>query len=403
MDNFTQKMMEAVVSAKTGEGFDLWSTISELMRQEVETALNALLRNELTGVLGYAKSEQGAAANAGNARNGAYSRTLDTKYGKVAVSVPRDRAGEFSTALFEPYSRRTGEIADMVTRLYSSGCTDSEIGAMVNALYQTRYSRSTISAITDCVKEDVEAFRKRAIHPDWFAIFLDGTYVPLRRGTVEKECINLAIGIRDDGTREVLGWSITPTESAEEWESLLEGFKSRGLRSCRVLVSDGLAGISGVVDRVLPGCLRQRCAVHLARNLGAKVRKSDRKEAMQALMDVFKCATLAEAKEAFLAFVKAWSAKYKSIGEWAQNLDADELFAAFRFHSSLRRYVYTNNAIESTNKEIKRLVRKHVQFVTEEAMEKCLVGIFLNYNLRPGKRGLPEEARAHLADPLLED
>jgi putative transposase len=291
MDDFTQQMLEALAKGD----LDVGEVMRGLVRAEVEKGVNSVLKAELTGVLGYGKSEQGKAKEAGNSRDGYYRRKISTAYGDISVDVPRDRNGEFSTALLRPYQRRTDDIGQTVAKLYSAGMTDSEISEFVAFLYKGSYPASTVSAITDCLKEDVEAFRSSPIEPDWLAVFIDSTYVPLRRKTVEKEAINIAMGITMTGERRVIGWSITPQESAAEWASLLQSFKKRGMRSARIVVSDGLSGIGSAIDEALPGALHQRCVVHLARDLGAKVRPADRAAAMQGFMALARMASRKEA------------------------------------------------------------------------------------------------------------
>jgi transposase-like protein len=352
-------------------------------------------------VLGYGKSEQGKAKDAGNSRDGHCQRKISTPYGDIAVDVHRDRNGEFSTALLKPYQRRTDDIGQTVAKPCSAGTADSEISEFVGFLHESSYPASTVSMITDCLKEDVEAFRTSPIEADWLAIFIDSTYVPLRRKTVEKEAINIAMGITMEGERRVIGWSITPQESATEWTSLLQSFKKRGMKSARIVVSDGLAGIDSVIDETFPKALHQRCVVHLARDLGAKVRPSDRAPIMQGFMALAKMPSRKEALTGFAGFLAKWGAEYPSIKRWGDSLNLDEVFAFYSFHESLRGKLYTNNCIEGFNKQIKRLLKKHIQFVDEEAMEKCLVSIFLHYNDKVGKRTI--RGREHIDEKLIED
>lgn len=402
MDNLAHKLQEALASSTQGNGeFSLEGTLKELIRMEVEGGINAVLKAEMSAHMGYEKNAQGAAKELGNARNGFGKRCIQTAYGPVSVLSPRDRNGSFKTKLFEPYQRRTDNIAETVARLYSAGMTDSEISGFVAYLYDGKYSPSAISSMTDCIKEDVEAFRNSQLEPDWFAVFIDSIYVPLRRGTVEKEAINIAMGIGMDGERKVLGYSITPTESATEWSSLLGSLKKRGVENVRIIVSDGISGGSDVAARLFPRAKFQRCFVHMARNLGSKVRQEDKQLIMSEFMELAKKGSRKEAELSFLAFKAKWGAKYRSVKNWADGIDASEVFAFYAFDGSLRPKIYTNNCVEGFNKQIRRMLKKHIQFVTEEAMEKCLISIFLHYNLWPGKR--PIKGREHLADELLAD
>lgn len=154
--------------------------------------------------------------------------------------------------------------------------TDEEMRLVISSIYEANCSKSTLSSITDAVMEDVKRFSERILPKRLFALFLDSTYVPLRRGTVAKEAVNLALGAAGDGTPLVIGCSDTPQESAESYKELLSGFKSRGLESVEAVVANGLAGIDEAICASCPNAKRQRCFVHLLRNACSKVRVSDR-------------------------------------------------------------------------------------------------------------------------------
>ncbi len=167
MDNLAHKLQEALASsAQGGGGFSLEGTLKELIGKEVEGGINAVLKAEMSAYLGYEKNAQGAAKELGDARNGFGKRCIQTAYGPVNVLSPRDRNGSFKTKLFEPYQRRTDNIAETVARLYSAGMTDSEISGFAAYLYDGKYSPSAISSMTDCIKEGVEAFRDSRLEPD---------------------------------------------------------------------------------------------------------------------------------------------------------------------------------------------------------------------------------------------
>ena len=262
--------------------------------------------------------------------------------------------------------------------------TDEEMRVVIESLYDAGVSKSYVSSVTDAVLADVEEFRKRPLPPRFFCLYLDSTYLPLRRGSVQKEAVNIAMGIDADGNSMVVGYSITPEESAEAYRELLANFKSRGLTEVAVVVSDGLAGIDGAVDASFPKAKRQRCFLHLMRNLCSKVRPSERKEAASDFMSLSKKASKEEAEGAFAEFKGKWGAKYKPIAKWADSLR--DFLAFCEFPEALRRKIYTNNAVEGFNKQIKRMCKKSIQFVTEDALEKKLVTMFLHFNDGMGRR-----------------
>lgn len=340
-------------------------------------AVESFVRTEMNAHLGYAKGKRRPDGKT-DARNGYYSRTIETSFGPITISVPRDRDGDFTTAALPKYRRRTEVISSAILKLYSSGMTDEEMRAVIESLYDANVSRSYVSSVTDAVIEDVEKFKARSLPKKLFCLYLDSTYLPLRRETVEKEAVNLAMGIDEFGNRIVVGYSITPQESAEAYRELLAGFRSRGLESVRVIVSDGLAGIDDAIDASFPKAKRQRCFVHLLRNVCSKVRTSDRKPVADDFMAISKQESKANAEEAFKAFESKWGAKYPKVSAWAEGVD--HLLTFYDFPVAVRSQIYTNNPIEGFNKQIKRMCKKSIQFVTEESLEKKLVTMFLHYN-----------------------
>ena len=254
---------------------------------------------------------------------------------------------------------------------------------VISSIYEANCSKSTLSSITDAVMEDVKRFSERILPKRLFALFLDSTYVPLRRGTVAKEAVNLALGAAGDGTPLVIGCSITPQESAESYKELLSGFKSRGLESVEAVVADGLAGIDEAICASCPNAKRQRCFVHLLRNACSKVRVSDRSGVAEDFMGIARQEDAESGKAAFEAFIAKWKGKYPKLAVWSEK--AENVLTFYEFPAGLRRLIYTNNRIESFNKQIKRMLKKQIQFVTEEALEKRIVSIFLHYNEGIGK------------------
>ena len=213
-------------------GESLESAMRKAASLAAKEAIESLLRTEIKTILGYDRYDP-SGKNSGDSRNGTYERTVQTSLGPITVDVPRDRNGEYKPIAIPRYQRRTDLITSTVLKLYSSGMTGDEMRLAISSIYEAHCSRSTISSITDAVAEDVERFAKRKLPNRLFAVFLDSTYVPLRRDTVAKEAINVALGITDDGTPLFIGFSIAPCESAEAYRDLLADFKSRGSRRWR--------------------------------------------------------------------------------------------------------------------------------------------------------------------------
>ena len=337
MDNFSELIKEAIAG-----GDDLESAMRKAAAIAAKEAVESLL--------GYAKYDP-EGKNSGDSRNGSYERTIQTSVGPITVRVPRDRNGEYEPMALPKYQRRTDLAASAILKLYSSGMTDEEMRLAIGSIYEANYSRSAISAITDAVVADVKKFSKRRLPRRLFALFLDSTYVPVRRDSVAKEAINIAMGVTDEGVPLVVGYSITPEESAEAYRELLAGFKARGLDEVEIAVTDGLSGIDEAVSESYPGAKRQRCFVHLLRNICSKVRARDRAEVAEDFMAIAKQRDKASGESAMAAFVAQWKSKYPKLKVWSGK--AEDVLTFYDFPEGLRRLVYTNNRIESFNKQIK--------------------------------------------------
>ena len=378
MDNFSELIKNAIA-----EGDNLESAMRKAAIIMAKESVESLLKSELTAMLGYDKYESDG-KNSGDSRNGSYERTVQTSLGPLTISVPRDRNGRYEPIAIPRYKRRTDLVTSTIIKLYSSGMSDEEMRLAIGSIYEASYSRSAISSITDAVIEDVKKFSQRRLPKRLFAIFLDSTYVPLRRDSVTKEAINLAMGIDDEGVPMIIGYSITPQESAEAYRELLEGFKSRGLEEVAVAVSDGLSGIDDAIAGSYPKARRQRCFVHLLRNICSKVRSKDKSDVADDFMSVAKQSTKEDAERSLREFVEKWKEKYPKLAIWAEK--TEHILTFYDFAEPLRKTIYTNNRIESFNKDIKRMLKKQIQFVSEEALEKRLVSMALHYNEKVGKR-----------------
>lgn len=368
MNQFTTELVDALVKKQD---------ITEIFRSHLETAINSLLATELTAFLDYEKYDR-IGFNSGNSRNGSYSRTLHTEYGDLNIQIPRDRNGEFKQQTVVPYKRSNDTLEATVIHLFQKGITMSEISNLIEKMYGHHYTPQTISNMTKAVSGTVEAFNKRPLHNRYVCVYLDATYIAVRRDTVSKEAVYIAIGIREDGSKEVLTYTIAPTESAYNWQELLEDLKVRGLEDVLLFVSDGLKGMADAVFTVFPKAKYQVCLVHVARNIAHKVRVEDRQE----ICDDFKAIHQAkdgEAGQAALnAFCEKWRKQYKKVVDGLS--ENSYLLTFYSFPRDIWRSIYSTNLIESFNKQIKKYTKRKEQFPNEESLERFLVTQFEDYN-----------------------
>lgn len=357
--------------------------IDEFFRSSLETAMNDLLQAELSAFLGYEPHAK-EGYNTGNSRNGTYSRNFETKYGTVHLSIPRDRNGDFSPALIPAYGRRDDYLEEMVIKLYQTGVTTREISDIIERMYGHHYSPATISNISKVTQENVAAFHERSLEANYSVLFLDGTYLPLRRGTVSKECVHIALGITPEGQKAVLGYEIAPNENNASWSDLLDRLHTQGIQQVSLVVTDGFKGLDQMISQFYPLAKQQRCLIHIGRNIASKVKRADRAPILEQFKTIYCSNTLEEAELALETFITDWKPKY---GKAMENLESTEnLLTFYQFPHQIWRSIYSTNLIESLNKEIKRQTRKKVLFPNEEALERYLVTLFEDYNFKQSQR-----------------
>ena len=356
--------------------------VNSFICEKAQTLLDGLMKNEIIDFFADASN-----ATDGNFRNGYYSRTLNTVYGPLTLRVPRDRIGQFKTKFFVPYKRTTDNICEMIQRLYVRGMTEREIVDEINDDFGTSLSRETVRTTVNKVLKDALDFNKRVI-PNCPIVFLDGTYVPIKRryeGTskVEKECVMVALGITEEGEKVVLGFYFTPNEGAWSWDDVLADLKSRGLYSASLFVTDGLQGMPEAIHRNYPKAKHQLCLVHETRTICRDVRKSDRKTVSGDFKNVYSAKDRAEAESRLSGFEAKWEKTYPNmVRKLRKQID---LFTFMDYPKLLWKSIYTSNAIEGFNSKLKRLTRKRILMNSEDNAVITIVSCCADYNKNAGK------------------
>ena len=367
MPNFTTEIMETLINK---------GDLDELFRCHLELGVNSLLQAELTAFLDYEKYDR-AGFNSGNSRNGNYSRSFRTEYGELNLVIPRDRNGKFSQQTLPAYKRTNDSLETTIIQLFQKGITMSEISELIEKMYGHHYTPQTISNMTKIVSEDIIAFKERSLESRYSVIFMDATHIPLKRQTVSKEAVYIVIGIRLDGTKEVLGFSLAPTESAYVWKEILQDLKDRGLKEVLLVVTDGLSGINDSIHSVYPNAQFQQCCVHISRNIAHKVRVSDRQEICSDFKLVYQASSKEEANNQIRFMIDKWKKQYPRVVKLLMN---PAILTFYNFPPSIRRTIYSTNLIEGFNKQLKKYTKRKEQFPNEESLERFLVSQFNNYN-----------------------
>lgn len=320
--------------------------LNEMLKNMVKERLEKMMKKEREAFLAEEEPEDVA--------NGYYNRDWETRFGEIEdLKVPRDREGDFNTKLFSPYQRRSGWLENLVIKMYSRGLSTRKIADLLEEMYGTHYSPTTVSRITDQAIEDVKEWRNRPLAERYSVIFLDGMSFKLRRGSVANEVIYFAAGIDQEGYREMLGFWFGAEESSTVWKEILEELKERGVEQVLLIATDDLPGIKEAVAQSFPKADHQQCVLHKVRNTTAKVRGTDEDELTDDLKKIYEAPDKEMAKNAFSNFKDKWKDAYPDVVEsWEDDLP--DLLTFMDYPYSIRKSIYTTNWLERTIKEFRR-------------------------------------------------
>jgi putative transposase len=338
----------------------------------IKAALERGLQAELSDHLGYEKGDPDAALF-GNSRNGNTPKTVASQVGEVPLDVPRDRDGSFTPRLVPKGSRRLGGLDDMIISLYAGGMTIRDIAHHLATTIGTELSHETISKITDAVLEEVLAWQRRPLEAFYPVIYLDALVVKVRDGAhVGNKAAHIAIGVDLDGIKHVLGIWVQTNEGAKFWAGVCAELANRGVRDVLIVCCDGLTGFAEAIEATWPSATVQTCVVHLIRAATRFVGYQHRKAVAAALKPIYRAAD-ADAARAELEAFKTSELGQKYPNTVASFENAWERFTPFlAFPPELRRVIYTTNAIESLNYQLRKIIKNRGHFPNDEAVVKLL-------------------------------
>ena len=332
--------------------------------------MNRALEAEMTDHLGYEHGDS-AGHGSGNNRNGTSPKQVLTDAGAVPVSVPRDRLGAFEPKLVPKHVRRLDGFNDIVISLVSRGMTTRDVRAHIADAYKVEISPELVSKITDAVIPELRAWQSRPLDPMYPILYLDAIVVKVRTdGRVTNRPVYIAMAVDLDGAKHVLGlWLGTGDEGSKYWLGVLTEIKNRGVTDILIACCDGLTGFSDAIEAVWPQAIVQTCVVHLIRNSIRFCSWKDRKPVVKALRPIYTAATLTAAGEALDEFEKTWGSTYGAIVDlWRRNWDR---FVPFLdFDRAIRKIIYTTNAIESLNYQLRKVTKTRGSFPTDDAVLK---------------------------------
>ena len=327
----------------------------DLMKALMKEALQEVLEAEMSEFLGAAPSERSETRS--GYRAGYYHRGLVTRIGKLELRVPRDRSGEFSTALFERYARSEKALVAALAEMYVQGVSTRKVKAITEELCGHSFSASAISAINKSLDEALERFAGRQLEEAYPYVILDARYEKVREdGVIRSMAVQIAIGINWEGQRQVLAVETANRESQSSWKDFLLRLKERGLTGVEFVVSDDHAGLKKAISEVLCEAAWQRCYVHFLRNaLDYLPRKAD-DDCLQELRWIYDRRDLQEANRDLAAWITKWQGKYPKLVDWAES-NIGETLSFYRLPRAHHKHLKSTNMLERLNEEIKRRPR----------------------------------------------
>jgi putative transposase len=341
--------------------------IGQLTARVIERALGA----EMDEHLGYAKGDP-AGNGSGNSRNGSFGKSVTTTSGPVRISVPRDRKSEFEPRIVAKGQRRAGAVDDMILSLYSRGMTTRDIHAHLAEVYGTEVSPALVPAVTDVVADEITEWQNRPLDAFYAILCIDALMVKVRDGgAVDNRAAYLVTGVDADGFKHVLGIWLAAAEGARFWGGVLAELRNRGIRDVLFVCCDGLNGLPDAIEAAWPKAKVQTCVIHLIRASMKYVSWKERKKAAAAMRPIYTAVNEAGAKAALENLRRDFGKKSPGmVAAWDR---AWHQFIPFlEFDSAIRKVVYTTNAIESVNFQLRKITKNRGHFPTDDAAIKLL-------------------------------
>lgn len=333
----------------------------------VERAMSA----ELTHHLGYEPGEK-ASETQPNRRNGTSSKTLRTEQGPITVAVPRDREGSFEPQIVPKHQRDFNGFDDKILSMYARGMSVRDIRAHLEEIYGVSVEPDLISRVTDSVVDELKAWQHRPLDGLYLVIYLDALVVKIRdKGVVQNKAVYIAVGVGMDGAKDVLGMWIQQTEGAKFWLSILTELRNRGVQDVLILCADGLTGLPDAVGAVFPAAVFQTCIVHMVRSSVRYVGFKERKAVCADLRRVYTAETRTAAEDALEEFDRRWGRQYPTIATaWRKRWE--EIVPFLEFPPEIRRAIYTTNAIEALNRQLRKVLKTRGHLPSDDAALKLL-------------------------------
>lgn len=343
--------------------------LNNFINQIKKRGIEMMLQGEMDDHLGYQKNEN---TDHTNSRNGYSNKTIRTSLGETEIRVPRDRDASFSPMIVPKRENVVDGLKSVIVSLYAKGMSTRDIEDQIREVYGFDVSPATISRITDRVTEDILAWQNRPLEEVYCVVWMDGIVFKVREDSrVVNKTIYIALGLRLDGKRVVLGLWLGKNESASFWMSVLTDLKARGVKDIVITATDNLNGFTDTIRSVFPDSKTQICVVHQIRNSGRYVSWKDKKAFTADMKNIYRAPNQQSAKAALEDFAKRWESKYGyAVKSWRDNWE--ELTVFLEFPVEIRHIIYTTNLIENLNGKIRKYTKNKLSFPTDEALMKSV-------------------------------
>jgi len=355
--------------------------VEDAMRRFKKALLEKALGAELTHHLGYPPGARSDTVT--NHRNGTTPKTVLTDEGAVDLDVPRDRAGTFEPILIPKHERRFTGFDDKILALYARGLTVREIQAFLREMYVVDVSPDLISTVTDAIVEEITAWQARPLDRVYPVVFFDALRVRIRdEGTVRVKAVYLALAVRTDGHRDILGLWIEQSEGAKFWMKVFTDLRARGCEDILIAVTDGLKGMPEALEAIFPQTTLQTCIVHLIRHSLEYASWRDRKPLAEALKTIYTAPTEDAARAALQAFEATPLGQRFPTVSAAWRRAWTQVVPFFAFPPAIRRLLYTTNALENVHRQLRKIIKTRGHFPNDDAATKLLWLALRNITLK---------------------
>ena len=353
------------------EEYDIETTtdIQEALKDLLGGTIKEMMEAEMDNHLGYSKSER---SDSDDYRNGYKTKRINSTYGNMDIHVPQDRKSTFEPQIVKKRQKDISDIDQKIISMYAKGMTTRQISDIIDDIYGFEPSEGFISDVTDKILPQIEDWQNRPLNDVYPIVYIDAIHYSVRdEGVIRKLAAYVILGINTNGMKEVLSINVGDNESSKYWLSVLNELKNRGVKDILVLCADGLTGIKEAISAAFPKTEYQRCIVHMVRNTLKYVPDKDRKAFATDLKTIYHAADEKKAIEALERVTAKWTPKYpNSMKRWKDNWDC--ISPIFKFSSTVRKVIYTTNAIESLNATYRKLNRQRSVFPSDTALLKAL-------------------------------